>query len=124
MTDDAVEEGDSVGWTQEHEAVSGQIENEPGEEETTQEYGIPEEEAWNTVVAADDQMEEDKATQDDGVPDEEAWNTVLATDDQMVEEEVTQDECVSADEAGADHGEEVSKSGISEEKVGVWEIGS
>ena len=63
MTDDAVEEGDSVGWTQEHEAVSGQIENEPGEEETTQEYGIPEEEAWNTVVAADDQMEEDKATQ-------------------------------------------------------------
>ena len=53
MTDDAVEEGDSVGWTQEHEAVSGQIENEPGEEETTQEYGIPEEEAWNTVVAAD-----------------------------------------------------------------------
>ena len=36
----------------------------------------------------------------------------------------TQDECVSADEAGADHGEEVSKSGISEEKVGVCEIGS
>lgn len=89
MAEDNVEVGESVAWIEEPELDSEKIDNEhieeeEEEEEERQDDSVPDEEAWNTVITADEEMENEVAPQYDGVledvADDEGVKVILSCD--------------------------------------------